>query len=336
MGYYSNDYAEDVLPPEFADLKGKVEFVRRRGRDEYSSSCPYKCGPDNGGQVHEDGTFPDRFRMLTNARGKNPVVGWCRNCNKMWFPTGNNLSPGEYAKWLAQREARELEELEVATKSLEFLRERQAWVEYHNNADEMVRELFYARNIDDEWIDYYELGYTPKLNVHLGNEKLTVGAVTIPLFAPKSRELQNIKYRLVSQVPNLPKYRYGVRHLPAPLFYANLDKYPSGEVVLVEGEFKAIRTYTEIGEPDLDVVGMPGSSPDPDLLSLPDCDRVVVIMDPDTYDGKDPRINRVVEAVGKDRSFIVDLPGKVDDLLDEGSLDGRTLRKLIKEARSCK
>src|SRR5678816_3484565 len=85
---------EDSLPTEFAKLTGKVNYIQRVSSYEWSSSCP-NCG----GVPHKHGEPPDRFRMWTNANGKNKVLGWCRRCGHVWFPDSKPIDKEEFERW---------------------------------------------------------------------------------------------------------------------------------------------------------------------------------------------------------------------------------------------
>jgi hypothetical protein len=79
------------LPPEFSELNGKVDFVIKRGHNEYSSSCP-QCG----GFVHQDGSYPDRFRLFIASEATGKPLGWCRSCGFTFWPgktTGARWTP---------------------------------------------------------------------------------------------------------------------------------------------------------------------------------------------------------------------------------------------------
>ena len=331
----------DRLPYEFMGLEDRVEYVRRKGTHEYSSSCPYKCNPNNGGELHDDGSFPDRFRMFLRANGKRPIIGWCRNCNRIWYPGIDKdewkHTEEEYEAWIMEREQYEQSVIAEAQASLDRVRSERLWETYHDNADDSVRALFYARNIPDEWIDYWSLGYNPSIKVNAGGRWVKTGGASIPLFEPVSRDIKNIKYRLFNTYDGVGKYRYEVSHVPAPLFFTDLSRETSGHVIAVEGEFKAMRVYIELNDMNRNVVGIPSNSPDKDSLLFPNCDKVTLILDPDSYDrpqsGKPSRLERAVDVVGKDRARVVDLPAKVDDMFDEGSLSGRDLASLIDTAR---
>lgn len=313
---------QEKLPPEFAELYNKVKYVIRRGKYEYSSTCPYKCPPDRGGTIHDDGSYPDRFRMFLNANGAHKVIGWCRKCHRVWIPSGSVVGDiNEEQEWEDENKNDDLEYLEK-------MNELRLWEDYYKNVDD-IRHYYHLRGIPDEFIDYWLLGYREDILIRGDNGWTEVCGASIPLFVPVTREVKNIKYRLLTELNGFGKYRYEVSGVGAPLFYTDTASYPEGHVVAVEGEFKAMRVYIET-KGKYSVVGLPGCSVGDDLLKFENCDRVTLILDPDV---EQKRLKHIVETIGKERARIVDLPGKVDDMLTEGSLNARDLEYFINNAR---
>jgi hypothetical protein len=94
-----------MLPPEFAALEGKVAFSRQITPNEFHGSCP-NCG----GEIHENGSLPDRFIMWIYSRRGTPF-GLCRKCSYKWSPDKAD------AQWTAEEKEefrRKVEELERA------------------------------------------------------------------------------------------------------------------------------------------------------------------------------------------------------------------------------
>jgi len=93
------------LPPEMAGLN--IGYVQQESRYVLTSSCPY-CG----GGVHPNGEYPDRFVIFLPKSQNDVTRGWCRNCGKMWFPTGMKLSKEQHTQWLEERRISEEENLQ--------------------------------------------------------------------------------------------------------------------------------------------------------------------------------------------------------------------------------
>ncbi len=96
-------------------------------------------------------------------------------------------------------------------------------------------------------------------------------------------------------------------------------------------------TYLALEDPDFFVVGITGKTPKLEMFdALKDCDLVYLCLDPDVFaknrpGGKSP-VRRLIDYF-KDRSRIISLPYKIDDMIAEGVLDQKALRSLIKDAR---
>src|SRR5688572_27245805 len=153
---------EMTLPNEFALLQGKVNYVQRVSKDEYSSSCP-QCG----GVPHKGGSLPDRFRLFLNAHGKNKVLGWCRRCSYVWFPdTSRPLSRDEMESWRQEQIRREEERKRSAELALANLRSEKIWLKYHEMLSEWSISVLQERGIRKDWADYWRLGFYPDYKVY--------------------------------------------------------------------------------------------------------------------------------------------------------------------------
>src|SRR3989304_180443 len=89
-----------MIPPEFAGLE--LKYFKRISSGEFSSACP-KCG----GEQHQSGEFPDRFRLWLKSKATGKPMGWCRRCGYIWMQ--GNLSPEENTRWIAEQRVYEEE-----------------------------------------------------------------------------------------------------------------------------------------------------------------------------------------------------------------------------------
>lgn len=318
------------LPEEFATLQ--VNYVKRISDNEYSSSCP-KCG----GSVHQFGELPDRFRMWIRSRATGGPLGWCRVCSFVWTPHGEKLDPAQHEKWVQERQDAEEERRRSAERALENLRREQAWVRYHENLGNTFRHHYYVRGITDKFIDYWMLGYNPHKEVWDNGESYVTPCLTIPIFLPGQTEPVTIRNRLLSPHRDGDKYRPENAGLPTSLFYTNRDTKPQKSCLVCEGEFKSMTVYITLDNPSMYVVGTPGKTPSAELMKsqLSDCDEVYFLMDPDAYiaDGKGKSAIRRMVDIFKEKSRIIQVPMKIDDMIANGSMDKRGLQNLIKTAR---
>ena len=117
----------DILPVEFSALANKVNFVQKINENEYHSSCP-NCG----GEMHPDGTPPDRFVMWRVSRKGLPFGMCVRKCGWKWSPSKQD------ANWTAEERAefqRKQQELETA------------WMQAEATRIEKLSELVVAQRV---------------------------------------------------------------------------------------------------------------------------------------------------------------------------------------------
>lgn len=326
------------LPFEFSGLQGRVQYVTRRGTTEFSSSCP-----DCHGEIHQDGTYPDRFRMFLKSAATGKPLGWCRSCGYTWWPGKDDgrewrPTPEQHKAWVIQREISERERAATAAHAIDLLQQEQVWLKYHDQLTDDVRDVYRKRGIADFWVEYLKLGYNPAKWYRHNGENYVGAALTIPVFEPGGTwRVLNVKNRLTNPVDPGDKYRPEVAGLPVALYVTEPEAQLRGRCMLVEGEFKAIVTYTTLDDPDTLVIGLPSKSPDTDLLAkLAECDPIIICLDPDGYraDAKQhkPAIERLTAALGK-RSRVMRLPEKIDDLINAGHIDTPLLRRMVAGAR---
>lgn len=318
------------LPPELSQID--VSYVRRISDNEYSSSCP-KCG----GVPHRSGEYPDRFRVFLHSKTYGGVLGWCRQCGYTWTPKGERIDPAKQQEWVKEREGYELERKAKAERALEMLRREQVWLRYHENLNGEVRQMYYKRGIEDYWIDYWMLGYNPDKVVWTGKEEYHSPALTIPVFEPGNEKPLNVRNRLLSPSNPGDKYRPEFGNLPSSLYFTDREAKPRNKVLVVEGEFKAMTTYLTLDDPEIFVVGTPGKTPNPKMFEwLSECEVVYLLLDPDAFVKQQAEsitpIRRMIDYF-KERSRVISLPYKVDDMIESRSLNKESLHTLISGSR---
>lgn len=316
------------IPAPFAALK--VSYVKRRSANEYSSSCP-RCG----GERHEDGEFPDRFRMFIKSKATGKPLGWCRACNYVWLP--EKLTPEREKVWEAEKAEIEAEQRTTAELKIALLQQSKVWERYHESLNGTYREYYYLRGLSDFWIDYWLLGYNPEKTFWADGEEFVSPALTIPVFTPGQEQPVNIRNRILKPKNPMDKYRPEFGGLPASIYYTDRDTKPKGRVLLVEGEFKAMTVFITLGDLSYYVIGIPGKTPALELLSpLADCEIVYLLLDPDAHF---PNGTERVSAVSrlatffKERARIIQTPDKIDDMILAGHMDKSGLLHLIKNAK---
>lgn len=309
------------LPPQWASLEGKVQYVQRVSDKEYSCSCP-KCG----GFPHDSGEWPDRCRLFVDA---HPTL-FCRKCGLVAYPDqfGDERfappSPEELERFRQEQKERAEARLRSAQRELELLRDSKLWERYNSMLGERERAWWRGRGIPDVWQELWEFGWDHQRN-----------AATIPLFAPGG-ECVNIKLRLMDE--SAGRYRYHLTGQPAPLFLCDPDADMGGHVIAVEGEIKAAVTWITLDDSHTTVVGMPGLNPSPDVKrQLAQADRVTLVLDPGADkrgpDGWSP-MGRLVKDIGRDRCSVLIPPCKIDDMLLAMGADKWDARWILKHAKA--
>lgn len=310
------------------ELTQTLKYTRKISSNEQSSECP-RCG----GTQHHNGEFPDRFRIWYKSKTTGGPLGWCRKCGYTWQPKGEYINTSQHKAWVQERTDIELERQKSIDHALELLRQEKVWIKYHSNLAGELRQYYHKRNIDDFWIDYWSLGYNPSKSIWDGKSEHITPALTIPVFEPVSQKIITLRNRLLNPTNPNDKYRPERAGLPSGLFSTNLEDKPSGRVLIVEGEFKAMTTYLTIDDPKLFVVGVPGKTPSLEILNqLEDCETVYLLLDPDAYIGQNSPIERLCSHF-KSKARVISLPDKIDDMIIKGYLGQDDIKRLLQYAR---
>jgi len=345
---------------DFVDLISP-DTVLSGGPPEYKGPCP-KCGGDDRFHVHihkgwfcrqctgepdgVTGHWHDQIDYIMWRDGTD----WATAYNKLGGVT--ELPPAERNQLVEQRRQAEIERQRKQTqernKRRNDLDQSQIWNEYHQNLNNLdKRHLWYERGLSDYWIDYYKVGYCPEFTYKRGDTLLTAETLTIPFFTPffetasiapddpggqiQRWKCTNLVHRIIGASSD--KYRPHTSGLGKSLFCCDLfGSEISGDILLVEGEIKAMVTFAHIAEllPTIGVVGLSGKSFRPDLASdLKQAGRIWICLDPDA----DHEANRISEMLNPGRCRIIDLPDKIDDMLNEGTLTGQDISDLMRFAR---
>lgn len=302
----------DILPPVFGELRNQVTNVRRKGRNEWSSSCP-QCGGD------------DRFVLFEIGRGGFPFA-FCRQDpdGHRWYPAKDHkLSQSEIDEFKRNQIEVEKARIEASKRTIEILQNDRLWEHFFANNIEYSMNEYRKRGLSDSWIKYLKLGFIPDYTIkNRAHGKYHSPAFTIPIWSVGGF-VQNIKLRMAD--PKEPRDRYrnyyesGRSFLYVPLY----DLPLTGAGVVVEGEFKAAVVEQHLDDVNYRVVGLQSKTPDAELVSeLKDLDPIYLCLDPDAFIREDKQketaVERMARLLGKERVLIVDLPCKPDDGINEG------------------
>lgn len=326
---------ESPLHPDFYELQGHVQYVveRIRGK-EWSSTCP-ECG----GSVHQNGEWPDRFRMFPAAHSKTGVaIGWCRACGYVWTHQKDWIPPDpeKLEQWRQDRVAEEQRRKEEAEKALQLLRDEKRWQFYMDVLDFCDEGVAYwkAAGITDPfWWTEWGLGWDREHEFWYRDRGEWMKHVTATATIAErdlSGEIVNVKHRLITPQPDGTKYRMEYNVGVEPIFIANLETCNTADwAFLVEGEKKAAVTWLTFDNPKVQAFGLP-MSPSRDLLEAINAGHICYIPDPDV---KPWALKNVQEAYrGRDLK-ILRLNWKIDDYILSARIGKDELRAIVKQAR---
>jgi hypothetical protein len=324
---------ESTVPIEFEELSSSIHYVveRIRGK-EWSSSCP-KCG----GEPHQSGEWPDRFRMWPKGKAGIPW-GWCRTCDFKWFPKQDyKPDPAKIEQWKEERIAEEERRKSEAESALAILRNDARWKVYYEyllGCDEAQKYWMEAGIATEYWWFEWQLGYDPEHEFWYddnGWKKHTTATATIPVY-DLDGAIVNIKHRLITPFPNRKgeKYRMEKRVGVETIFIANLPLSNHAEhVLLCEGEKKAMCTWLATESKDMQAFGLP-ASPSVEILKGINGKYIWYIPDPDVDSRK---MKRVTDALAGREVRIASAPFKIDDGINQLGLGKDWMRDFLKNAR---
>jgi hypothetical protein len=229
---------------------------------------------------------------------------FCRVCNsKGWLDKldpSHRLTPQEMLEMRVRRLELAHEEHERRLSALERMAACHDHLSYHQALDSDDRAYWRGQGIPDEAQDRWLLGVCYRCPTDQAGRP----SYTIPVI--NGGKLVNIRHRLIG-ADNGDKYRPHMAGLGNTLFNADLVRAPATEIIITEGEKKAI-VLTENGFPSVGIMGKT-AFPEAWAARFETFGRVYVVLDPDAKD----RAMKTAALFGG-RGYVVDLPVKADDL----------------------
>lgn len=322
---------EIVNTTDLRELVEKAGGQLRRDR----CACPIHGGHDATGFAiyHENGR--DYWNCFTGDCGSGDVIDFViawrgydfkRACE---FLGGSVQSdPIEMKRLADERLAKAKAELEDKERRLEAARRElqvaEKHLHYHETMGEWAKAMWLRRGLDEGMQSFFTLGACDDFVI---NGDYHTPTLTIPIL-DETRRLLNIKHRLVNPQKENDKYRPERSGLGAfPPFLAIPEMGYDGSLIIVtEGEIKAMVTWANLSESDIQVIGVPGRTQFKNIAHNLQGKNVVVIPDPgaekDAYE-----FARIIHA------RYLPMVAKVDDYILETAIKAGELYGLIKQAR---
>lgn len=262
--------------------------------------------------------------------------GWSFNEVKERY-TSNPIDPDE-AKRRELENAKRIEDelqhkIEEAQKAIEDLRKRRRWIEDHDRMSKEAIAMWEKRGVPQEFQDFWKLGYRESFAYTYAGEHYTSPTLTIPIFGWRDDEPRQIQHRLLAPHCPTDKYRPERAGIDAMCFLGDRD-LPidvADRIIIVEGQIKAAVTFATLDKPLLQVIGLPGKNQRksiwPSLAKELQGHDVCIFPDPDA--GKDGR--ELADMIGGAR--IINLPDKIDDMINANLLDKYDILGMMNQAR---
>jgi hypothetical protein len=315
------------------DLVSKAggEIDTRTGR----CACPIHGGKD-ANAFH---VYADNGKQYWKCFSGDCGGGDCIDFVKAWrgwdfkrayeFLGGEDQSdPVEMKRLADERITRAQKELEEKQNRMEAARRElqvaSRHILYHEGMKQWARDMWTARGIDEGMQDFWKLGSCDDFVI---NGDYHTPTLTIPIIG-ENMELLNIKHRLVNPPKKNDKYRPETSGLGAfpPLLAVPAMGYDSDLIVVVEGEIKAMVTWTRLPSIDNQVIGVAGKNAFTKISEKLSGKKVIIIPDPG---GEKEAIDLAKLIHGS----ILRLPDKIDDYLVACGLGGDDFYNLLKQAR---
>lgn len=314
-------------PILFAETRFGIS-LRRVTRNEYVGPCPLKCGMQGRDRFH---VWADKGNYWCRQCGSN---GFLDEFDKDWRPDAHDIARlAAQAKLAAkQREAEERAEEELLVKELN---EDEPWITYYENlrGNSYGRLVWDRHGIPIQFQDYWQLGLDLKRKFwdYKDQVEYTSPTLAIPIFEAVTRRCMNVRHRILKPHRENDKYRPERAGLPSYPFVANVDEPIANKVLLVEGEKKAMVSWITAADARLQVIGIPGKSFLYVIAELMcDVDPLYVCLDPDVESNV---AREFAEDFGKERTRLIELPEKIDDLILKYKLDKKWILGMMNKAR---
>lgn len=305
---------------------------------EMRGNCPLHHGDGKNNFVIYEDAGKQKWKCFSNDCGQGDVIDFVMKLRGIDLKSAIQYLGGDTkadpniilqaASERAERAERQLKKaIEDAQQTLKDLREARAWERYHERLTELesAQIIWELRGVPRVWQNIWKLGYCDNFNVTTDQGKFVIPSLTMPIFG-NGWELLNLRHRLLNPFNPKDKYRPDKPGLKSQPFMTDPDLGMKAEnFLIVEGEIKSMVTYVTLDSPKWQILGIPGKSWFRHIADSIKGRRVVICFDPDA----EVEANQAAkETNGK----VIALQVKIDDAINDGTIDQSGLINLIKGA----
>ena len=313
-----------VLPPEFAALEGKVQWVQQVNSNEYSSSCP-NCGIE---PKHSDSNPSNRFVMWVESHISGKPFGWCRSCHYKWSSEKSDAiwTPEEKAAFAAKRkELNQREEQRIREYAENVVMKQEIYKRYFETMktsqygnDWLRRKGFNSR----EWNSYFGFGIFEDYKCRGEFSTYYSPAITMPIRGV-GNIIEQVKLRVAEAKHKNDRFRNIYKTNAQHPYFPMRNDGIKNKVAIFEGEMKSCQVAMRGNLPeDVQIIATQGKGLGGRMLyMLENCEVVYLCLDPDTYQPNEKgetTIMQVAKKIGLDRTRIIQCRDKIDDAILNG------------------
>lgn len=313
-----------VLPPEFAALEGRVQWVQQVNSNEYSSSCP-NCGIE---PKHSDSNPSNRFVMWVESHISGKPFGWCRSCHYKWSSEKSDAiwTPEEKAAFAAKRrELNEREEQRIREYAESVVMKQEIYKRYFETmktsqyGNEWLRRKGFNSH---EWNSYFGFGIFEDYKCRGEFSTYYSPAITMPIRGV-GNVIEQVKLRVAEAKHKNDRFRNIYKTNAQHPYFPMKNDGIKNKVAIFEGEMKSCQVAMRGNLPeDVQIIATQGKGLGGRMLyMLENCEVVYLCLDPDTYEpdkNGETTIMKVSKRIGFDRTRIIQCRDKIDDAILNG------------------
>lgn len=315
-----------ITPPEFSIIgldSASFKLVSEKN-SEYHGSCPH-CGGKDRFAIFTHRNFPSWWFFCRQCG----IEGWIDQLNPSLKQELTAEQKSEWAKQAAEMKRLRAEQEEQRKREIDLrlsdLTSKEIWEAYHRRMEQQQREWWKSQGIEEDWQDFWSLGFIKDKQYKDGNNMYISDAYTIPYFRWKDgkKSFVTMQYRLTNPHDPSDKYRFEYG-LGSSYFATRYDEPLKDIVIICEGAKKAMVLCSWLS-PKASVLAIPSKNNYASIdRAVKDCGCVWIVLDPDA---KDNAIE-LAKTIGKNAKPLF-LPFKLDDgILHHGFTSGSMVKAM--------